>query len=105
MVSSFLVTGGAGFIGSNFVRHLVANTDARVTVLDLLTYAGDRRTLEGLPSDRVELIQGDIADAELVNKLCAEQASRDGVLVHYAAESHNDNSLNDPSPFIHTNMV
>ncbi len=105
MVSSFLVTGGAGFIGSNFVRHLVANTDARVTVLDLLTYAGDRRTLEGLPSDRVELIQGDIADAELVDRLCADLARQDGVLVHYAAESHNDNSLNDPSPFIHTNLV
>jgi dTDP-glucose 4,6-dehydratase len=105
MVSSFLVTGGAGFIGSNFVRHLVDNTDAKITVLDLLTYAGDRRTLEGLPSDRVELIQGDIADAELVDRLCAELAKDDGVLVHYAAESHNDNSLNDPSPFVHTNLV
>ena len=105
MVSSFLVTGGAGFIGSNFVRHLVANTDAQVKVLDLLTYAGDRRTLQGLPSDRVELIEGDIADAELVDSLCADLAKGDGVLVHYAAESHNDNSLNDPSPFIHTNLV
>ena len=105
MVSSFLVTGGAGFIGSNFVRHLVANTDAQVKVLDLLTYAGDRRTLQGLPADRVELIEGDIADAELVDSLCADLAKGDGVLVHYAAESHNDNSLNDPSPFIHTNLV
>ncbi|HRV69281.1 MAG TPA: dTDP-glucose 4,6-dehydratase [Marmoricola sp.] len=105
MVSSFLVTGGAGFIGSNFVRHLVDNTDATIKVLDLLTYAGDRRTLEGLPSDRVELIEGDIADAELVDSLCAELAKHDGVLVHYAAESHNDNSLNDPSPFIHTNLI
>ncbi|HMU35414.1 MAG TPA: dTDP-glucose 4,6-dehydratase [Marmoricola sp.] len=105
MVSSFLVTGGAGFIGSNFVRHLVANTDAQVKVPDLLTYAGDRRTLQGLPSDRVELIEGDIADAELVDSLCADLAKGDGVLVHYAAESHNDNSLNDPSPFIHTNLV
>jgi len=105
MVSSFLVTGGAGFIGSNFVRHLVEHTDARITVLDLLTYAGDRRTLEGLPSDRVELIQGDIADAELVDRLCADLARDEGVLVHYAAESHNDNSLNDPSPFVHTNLV
>ena len=105
MVSSFLVTGGAGFIGSNFVRHLVANTDVQVKVLDLLTYAGDRRTLQGLPADRVELIEGDIADAELVDSLCADLAKGDGVLVHYAAESHNDNSLNDPSPFIHTNLV
>ena len=105
MVSSFLVTGGAGFIGSNFVRYLVDHTDAKITVLDLLTYAGDRRTLEGLPSDRVELIQGDIADAELVHRMCADLAKDDGVLVHYAAESHNDNSLNDPSPFIHTNLV
>ncbi|WP_460838677.1 dTDP-glucose 4,6-dehydratase [Nocardioides marmoraquaticus] len=101
---SFLVTGGAGFIGSNFVRHLVEHTDAHVTVLDKLTYAGDRATLADLPTDRVELVEGDIADAELTDRLVGALGD-DGVLVHYAAESHNDNSLSDPSPFVQTNVV
>jgi dTDP-glucose 4,6-dehydratase len=96
-----LVTGGAGFIGSNFVHHVVAHTDARVTVLDKLTYAASRESLAGLPEDRVELVVGDIADAGLVDPLVA---GHDAV-VHYAAESHNDNSLHDPTPFIHTNLV
>ena len=96
-----LVTGGAGFIGSNFVRHVIRNTDYRVTVLDKLTYAGNSESLAGLPEDRFELVQGDIADAELVDSLFA---SSDAV-VHYAAESHNDNSLHDPSPFLHTNVI
>ena len=96
-----LVTGGAGFIGSNFVHYLMANTDAQVTVLDKLTYAASREALEGLPEGRVELVVGDIADAALVDPLVA---AHDAV-VHYAAESHNDNSLNDPSPFITTNLV
>jgi dTDP-glucose 4,6-dehydratase len=60
-VSSFLVTGGAGFIGSNFVRHLVEHTDHDVVVLDKLTYAGDERTLADLPGSRVSLVVGDIA--------------------------------------------
>ncbi len=105
MVSTFLVTGGAGFIGSNFVRHVLEHTDARVTVLDKLTYAGDRRTLEGLDPARVSLVEGDIADASLVDGLVADLAADDGALVHFAAESHNDNSLNDPSPFVQTNVV
>lgn len=96
-----LVTGGAGFIGSNFVHFLVAHTDARVTVLDKLTYAASRESLAGLPADRVELVVGDIADAGVVEPLVA----RHDAVVHYAAESHNDNSLNDPSPFIQTNIV
>lgn len=96
-----LVTGGAGFIGSNFVRHVILKTDYRVTVLDKLTYAGNSVSLAGLPEDRFELVQGDIADAELVDSLFA---SSDAV-VHYAAESHNDNSLHDPSPFLHTNVI
>ncbi|WP_030484811.1 dTDP-glucose 4,6-dehydratase [Nocardioides aequoreus] len=102
--AQFLVTGGAGFIGSNFVRHLVEHTDAHVTVLDKLTYAGDRTTLADLPPGRVELVEGDIADAALVDRLVADLGD-DGVLVHYAAESHNDNSLSDPSPFVQTNLV
>lgn len=96
-----LVTGGAGFIGSNFVHHLVAHTDVQVTVLDKLTYAASRESLAGLPEDRVRLVVGDIADAEVVDPLVA---SHDAV-VHYAAESHNDNSLSDPSPFVQTNLI
>lgn len=98
---SLLVTGGAGFIGSNFVHHVLAHTDLSVTVLDLLTYAGNRASLAGLPDDRVELVVGDVADAALVDDLVAR---RDAV-VHFAAESHNDNSLHDPSPFVRTNLV
>ena len=95
-----LVTGGAGFIGSNFVRMTVAERpDVEVTVLDALTYAGDRSTLDGL--DRVRLVHGDIADSTLVGSLVKSS----DLVVHFAAESHNDNSLRDPSPFIHTNIV
>ncbi|MBS4753317.1 dTDP-glucose 4,6-dehydratase [Nocardioides sp. zg-ZUI104] len=96
-----LVTGGAGFIGSNFVHHLINHTDAFVTVLDKLTYASTRESLAGLPADRVQLVVGDIADAALVEPLVANHDA----VVHYAAESHNDNSLSDPSPFIQTNIV
>ena len=96
-----LVTGGAGFIGSNFVHHVVSHTDDHVTVLDKLTYAGNRASLAGLPEDRVEFVQGDIADAELVDELFG----RVDAVVHYAAESHNDNSLDDPRPFLDTNII
>ncbi len=96
-----LVTGGAGFIGSNFVRYLLSGTDTRITVLDKLTYAGNRESLAGLPRDRCELVVGDVADRDLVDKLVAEH----DVVVHFAAESHNDNSLLDPSPFVQTNLV
>ena len=96
-----LVTGGAGFIGSNFVHHLVGHTDVRVTVLDKLTYAASEASLEGLPGDRVELVVGDVADADLVDRLVGEHDA----VVHFAAESHNDNSLADPSPFVQTNLV
>lgn len=100
-VQRILVTGGAGFIGSNFVHHVVAHADAAVTVLDKMTYAASRESLAGLPADRVELVVGDIADPAVVEPLVA---SHDAV-VHYAAESHNDNSLHDPSPFIQTNLI
>lgn len=96
-----LVTGGAGFIGSNFVHHLVEHTDHTVTVLDKLTYAGNLASIEGLPADRVVFVRGDIADATLVDELFG----RHDAVVHYAAESHNDNSLNDPRPFLDTNIV
>ena len=101
MSMSILVTGGAGFIGANFVHQtLVRHPDARVTVLDKLTYAGNRGSLAGL-GDRVSLVVGDIADADTVDPLVADA----DVVVHFAAESHNDNSLRDPSPFIRTNLV
>ena len=96
-----LVTGGAGFIGSNFVHHVIEHTDDHVTVLDKLTYAGNRASLDGLPDDRVTFVEGDIADAALVDSLFADADA----VVHYAAESHNDNSLNDPRPFLDTNII
>lgn len=100
-MARLLVTGGAGFIGSNFVRYVLEHTDDRVTVLDKLTYAGDARTLEGLPENRCALVQGDICDGPLVDSLVGEH----DLVVHFAAESHNDNSLRDPSPFVDTNVV
>jgi dTDP-glucose 4,6-dehydratase len=100
-MSNILVTGGAGFIGSNFVHYAVANTDHTITVLDALTYAGNRASLEGLPEDRVLFVHGDITDAELVDRLTAEADA----VVHYAAESHNDNSLHSPRPFLDTNII
>jgi len=100
-MSRLLVTGGAGFIGSNFVHHVIQNTDHHVTVLDALTYAGNRLSLDGLPEDRLDFVHGDITDAALVDSLF----SRADAVVHYAAESHNDNSLNDPRPFLDTNII
>ncbi|NYD66686.1 dTDP-glucose 4,6-dehydratase [Agromyces atrinae] len=98
---NLLVTGGAGFIGSNFVHHVLEHTDHSVTVLDKLTYAGNRASLDGLPADRFRFVEGDIIDAELVDRLFAEHDA----VVHYAAESHNDNSLDDPRPFLDTNII
>lgn len=101
-MKNIIVTGGAGFIGSNFVHYVVHHhPDVHVTVLDKLTYAGNRANLAGLPKEQVELVVGDIQDAPLVDRLVKEADA----VVHYAAESHNDNSLKDPSPFIHTNLV
>jgi dTDP-glucose 4,6-dehydratase len=96
-----LVTGGAGFIGSNFVHHVLGASDHSVTVLDALTYAGNRASLAGLPTDRFGLVVGDITDAALVDTLTADHDA----VVHFAAESHNDNSLHDPRPFLDTNVI
>ena len=96
-----LVTGGAGFIGSNFVHHVIEHTDHHVTVLDKLTYAGNRASLDGLPEGRLSFVEGDIADPVVVDRLVADADA----VVHYAAESHNDNSLHDPRPFLDTNIV
>ena len=99
-MSKILVTGGAGFIGSNFVHHVMARTDDQVVVLDKLSYAGNLASLEGLPGDRYEFVRGDICDRELVDEL----VGRCDTVVHFAAESHNDNSLTNPEPFITTNI-
>ncbi|MWV60597.1 dTDP-glucose 4,6-dehydratase [Rathayibacter sp. VKM Ac-2754] len=96
-----LVTGGAGFIGSNFVHlTLRERPESQITVLDKLTYAGNRDSLAPV-ADRISLVEGDISEAELVDRLVADS----DLVVHFAAESHNDNSLNDPSPFLETNII
>ena len=95
-----LVTGGAGFIGSNFVRlTLESRPGVSVTVVDALTYAGDAQSLPEHPA--LTLVKGDVADADLVDDLVAAH----DVVVHFAAESHNDNSLHDPWPFVQTNVI
>ncbi|BDO42873.1 MULTISPECIES: dTDP-glucose 4,6-dehydratase [unclassified Cellulomonas] len=96
-----LVTGGAGFIGSNFVHHTVReHPDVHVTVLDALTYAGDERSLDPVEG-KVVFAKGDIADPDVVDSLVKDV----DVVVHFAAESHNDNSLHDPWPFVRTNVI
>lgn len=96
-----LVTGGAGFVGSNFVHYLMRTTEYTVTVLDALTYAGNLSSLDGVPAERFAFVHGRIGDIELVDSLVA---AADAV-VHFAAESHNDNSLHDPAPFLTTNLL
>ncbi|MEA2171029.1 MAG: dTDP-glucose 4,6-dehydratase [Solirubrobacteraceae bacterium] len=98
-----LVTGGMGFIGVNFVRStLAARPDVEVTVLDAMTYAANPGSLEGADgAERATLVTGSVADAAVVDPLVAEA----DLVVHFAAESHNDNSLRDPSPFVQTNIV
>lgn len=98
---NIIVTGAAGFIGSNFAHWVVNNQpDVHVTVLDALTYAGNRENLAGIPDDRMTFVHGDICDAALVDELFAETDA----VVHFAAESHNDNSIADPAPFVRTNV-
>ena len=99
--TNIIVTGGAGFIGSNFVHWVIDNqSGVHVTVLDALTYAGNLDNLTGLPEERMTFVHGDICDAELVDKLAADADA----IVHFAAESHNDNSILDPTPFLKTNV-
>ncbi|UNF78121.1 dTDP-glucose 4,6-dehydratase [Lactiplantibacillus plantarum] len=101
-MENLLVTGGAGFIGSNFVHYVYNHhPEVKITILDKLTYAGNRANLEEILGDRVKLVVGDICDAPLVDELMQQT----DVVVHYAAESHNDNSLKDPWPFIETNII
>ena len=101
MAMRLLVTGAAGFIGSNFVhRTLATRQDVSITVLDSLTYAGRISNLDGA-LNKIEFVNGDIRNAPLVDTLVAKADQ----VVHFAAESHNDNSLFDPKAFIETNVL
>jgi len=96
-----LVTGGAGFIGANFVHATVReHPEDAVTVLDAMTYAGSLESLTPVEGD-IRLVQGDITDAELVSQLAAECDA----VVHFAAETHVDNALADPTPFLRANVI
>ena len=98
---NIIVTGAAGFIGSNFAHWVVDNQpDVHVTVLDALTYAGNRENLAGIPEKRLTFVHGDICDGPLVDELF----KRADACVHFAAESHNDNSIANPAPFLRTNV-
>lgn len=101
-LKNIIVTGGCGFIGSNFVRYVVSNhPEVHVTVIDALTYAGNIENIKGLPEDQVEFIHGNICDQALLERVVPGHDA----IVHYAAESHNDNSIANPEPFIQTNVV
>lgn len=101
-MNNLLITGGAGFIGSNFVRHLREKSpDRGIVILDLLTYAGNRASLGGI--DNVELVVGDIRDTDLVRKLLSTR--KIDTIVHFAAESHVDRSIEGPDAFIDTNII
>lgn len=103
MTRRYLVTGGAGFIGSNFIRHVFeSEPGASVTNLDLLTYAGVKSTVEELDLfEQHQFVQGDIRDTDLVDRLMSDH----DVVVHFAAESHVDRSIEGPSVFLETNVV
>lgn len=100
---TLLVTGGAGFIGSNFVRHVLAAGDWTIVDLDLLTYAGNPASLAGLDPQRHRFVHGDINDGPLVRRLLGEH--RPDAIVHFAAESHVDRSIDDPAGFMRTNVL
>ena len=96
-----LITGGAGFIGANFAHYTVKNRpEYDITIVDKLTYAGNKASLDSI-AEKITFVEGDICDQELMDDL----VKNTDIVVHFAAESHNDNSLRDPWPFIHTNLV
>jgi len=97
-----LVTGGAGFIGSNFVHYIYRERpDWHITVIDKLTYAGNKANIEGLDPKRFDFIEADICDADAIN----DAVKNCDAVIHFAAESHNDNSLHSPWPFVNTNII
>jgi dTDP-glucose 4,6-dehydratase len=101
-MKNIVVTGGAGFIGSNFVHYVYRERpDWHITVLDALTYAGNKANIAGLDESRVKLVVGNICDEKLVGELVSDCDA----VVHFAAESHNDNSLQNPRPFLDSNIV
>jgi dTDP-glucose 4,6-dehydratase len=103
-VETIVVTGGAGFIGSNFVRHALARTEASVVVLDKLTYAGNLESLADVASHpRYAFVRADIADREAVRALFRER--RPSAVVNFAAETHVDRSIDDPAAFVRTNVT
>lgn len=96
-----LITGGAGFIGSNFVHYTLKNRpEYEITVIDKLTYAGNLGNLSSI-KDRITFIEGDICNTKLIDQL----VSNTDIIVHFAAESHNDNSIRNPRPFVDTNII
>lgn len=96
-----IVTGGCGFIGSNFVHWVYKNKpDVEIVVLDKLTYAGNLENIAGLDESKVKFVHGDICDRALLREIVPEVDA----IVHFAAESHNDNSISDPEPFVKTNV-
>lgn len=100
-MKNILVTGGAGFIGSNFVRTMLDKDHSyNITIIDHLGYAGDKSTLKGI-IEKINFIKGDISDLELVDAL----VEKNDAVVHFAAESHNDNSLVSPWPFVQSNII
>ena len=104
MTKTWLVTGGAGFIGSNFVRLARERNLARIVNLDLLTYAGNLDNLADLEGDADHIfVHGDIRDGVLAARLLAEH--RPGAIIHFAAESHVDRSIHDAMPFLSTNIL
>src|SRR5262249_26575383 len=103
-MKTMVITGGAGFIGANFVRQALANTHDRLVIIDKLTYAGNLANLEDVLKDaRVHFIKADIADRDAVSSVFHECAPAS--VVNFAAESHVDRSIDDPSPFIETNIA
>lgn len=103
-MNRIIITGGAGFIGCNFVRHALAHTEAEIAVLDKLTYAGHLENLADVAGDpRYRFVAGDIADRAAVRSLFAD--FRPTAVVNFAAESHVDRSIDGPGDFVHTNIV
>jgi len=103
-MQTIIVTGGAGFIGANFVRYALAKTDAKLVIVDKLTYAGNLASLENeLKDPRVHFVEGDIANQNVMQSVFLEHQPT--AVVNFAAESHVDRSIDDPSPFIETNIT